>query len=171
RSLCKDGAEATDAGVLAHLVATQLRRLIELESVAVYECHGDSFIPISIDSLNQSPAIPFVALSKNDQAILRITSQPSATEMIGIETALPSNSIAFPMVAGGRLIGVVVCMRQQALTYYDRDVRRMVERFVCTIGSMLVFLRSRYCERYPEPRVRSHRSSRAAFAGAASDPR
>ena len=146
-TLVEDCAKVERADDLAHIMANQLRRLTNVQSVAIYELGGDRYFlscvdPAKSDTRRGQPA----ALDKDDQVILRMGARFSAVEASALATALRPSSVAFPMAAGGRLIGVVVCDGHADYRPFDPDERRLIERFVCEIGSMLLFLRSQYYE-------------------------
>jgi hypothetical protein len=143
KSLLADCKRIGNADDLLRVCADQLRSLTGADRIAFYELRDGRYVPTSPDPASEgAPATSFVPLHRNDQVMLRITAQRGPVEAAGLATALPPQSVAFPILAAGRLVGALVCAARSER--FDPEERRLLADFVRDIGATLVFLRSEY---------------------------
>jgi len=137
---CKRIGNADD---LFSVCADQLRSLLGADRIAFYELRDGRYVPSFTDPASEGTSgRSFVPLHRDDQVMLRITGQRGPVEAAGLATALPPQSVAFPMLAAGRLVGALICEARSER--FDPEERRLVADFVRDIGATLVFLRSEY---------------------------
>jgi hypothetical protein len=144
KSLLADCKRIGNADDLLRVCADQLRPLTGARRLAFYELRDGRYVPTCADSAcDEAPdQHVFVPLHRDDQAMLRVTGQHGPVETVGLATALPPKSVAFPMLSAGRLIGAVVC--EGRAERFDSEELQLIADFAHDVGATLVFLRSAY---------------------------
>jgi len=138
RALMRDCAHVENPERLAANVSEEARRLIGAQHVVVYERSGDWLKPLA-----SSPEIvPMMSVNIDDPVVVRMRSALMEIELGALRSTLGSEGIVFPMLARGRVVGVLVCGNKPGRQAYDPDERKLLFDLAHEAGTSLLLLRS-----------------------------
>ena len=137
RALVRDCAHVRDGAWLATNVARETRRLTGASHVGVYEAVDEELTAIAASP--EALAMPPVNL--DDLVVVRLRSTLAPVDLGDMASTLGSDGTAFPMLARGRLVGVLVCGRKQGREAYDPDERTALGDLAHEAATSLLFLR------------------------------
>jgi len=138
RALIRDCAHVENPDRLAANVSEEARRLIGAQHVAVYERSGDWLKPLA-----SSPEIvPMMPVNIDDPVVVRMRSALTEIELGALRSTLGNDGIVFPMLARGRVVGVLACGNKPGRQDYDPDERKLLFDLAHEAGTSLLLLRS-----------------------------
>ncbi|MGH7737846.1 MAG: GAF domain-containing protein [Candidatus Tyrphobacter sp.] len=124
----QDAAYVTDEGLLVERCARVVQRHGQAQRAAVWMLDGvTERYELRAGSLRGAP------VDRNDPAIVAMRARRIVADLHACGSALPG-ILAFPMTAGGDLLGVVLCDEKRDQESYAPDERAAIERVAEAVG-------------------------------------
>jgi len=138
RALIRDCAHVENPDRLARNVSEQTRRLLSARHVAVYERSGNWLKPLAA-SPEMEAMIP---VDIDDPVVVRMRSALTEVDLGSLPSTMGNDGVVFPMLARGRIVGVLACGNKPGHEAYDSDERKLLFDLAHEAGTSLLLLRS-----------------------------
>ena len=138
RALADDFAEAHNADGLAPRVAREMHKQFGARTV-IYRFEESGYAPCAADGTDLDK---LAVIAQDDPVFMRLRRSRRHVDTRDLDTALPFDGLAFPLIVLGRVYGAILAGQRPHDQWYDPDDQDVIAAVAHELGAALLWLRN-----------------------------